>query len=100
MVNTNPRRKSHPAAPSRKRPKADADAPWTKGDPTRMYGLNTPVPEPLMLQLDFLVEQRAIASKASFIREVVAKAAEAEIARLRRVRAAVKQLEADERRRR
>lgn len=100
MVNTKPRRKSHPAAPSRKRPKSSDPAPWTKGDPTRMYGLNTPVPEPLMMQLDFLVENKAIFSKAAFIREVVGKAAEAEITRLRRVRAAVKQLDADERRRR
>jgi len=100
MVNTKPRRKSHPAAPSRKRPKHNDPAPWTKGDPTRMYGLNTPVSEPLMLMLDWLVENRAIFSKASFIREVVSKAAEAEIARLRRVRAAVKQLDADDRRRR
>lgn len=100
MVNTKPRRKSHPATQPRKRPKPDDTAPWTKGDPTRMYGLNTPISEPLMMQLDFLVEQRAIFSKASFIRDVVAKAAEAEITRLRRVRAAVKQLEADERRRR
>lgn len=51
-----------------------------------------------MLMLDYLVEQRAIYSKASFIREVVAKAAEAEVNRLRRVRAAVKQLDAADRR--
>lgn len=93
MVNTNPRRKVHPAAPSRKHAKADADAPWTKGDPTRMYGLNTPIGEPLMLQLDWMVANRIIFSKASFIREVVAREAEKEIARALRVREAVRKLD-------
>lgn len=99
MVNTNPRRKSHSATPSRKRAKVNDIAPWTKGDPTRLFGLNTPISEPLMLMLDYLVENKAIQSKASFIREVVAKAAEAEVQRLRRVREAVKRLDAEDRRR-
>lgn len=84
MVNTTPRRNMP------KRSKPDHDRPWLKGDPTKKVGLNTPIPEPLMLQLDFLVENRVIFSKAAFIREVVAKAAEEEIARLYKVRAAMK----------
>lgn len=43
-----------------------------------------------MLMLDYLVENKAILSKASFIREVVGKAAEAEVARLWKVRDAVR----------
>lgn len=96
MTNTNPRRKQPGVAPKNTKPKT-SDAPWTKGDPTRMYGLNTPIPEPLMLQLDYLVENKAIYSKASFIREVVSRAAEDEIKRLRRVREAVKRIDAEDR---
>lgn len=90
MVNINPRRKARGG----KVEKPDDDAPWKNGDPTRMYGLNTPISEPLMMQLDFLVQNKAIFSKASFIRDVVSKAAEEEIKRLRRVRDAVRKLEA------
>lgn len=77
------------------RPKPKGGNPWDKGDPTKKIGLNTPVPEPLMLQLDFLVENRLIFSKASFIRDVVSKAAEAEIARFWKVQEAVKRLDKD-----
>ncbi|MGI9141711.1 MAG: hypothetical protein ACR2IJ_00840 [Fluviibacter sp.] len=48
-----------------------------------------------MLQLDFLVENRLIFSKASFIRDVVSKAAEAEISRFWKVQEAVKRIEKD-----
>lgn len=88
MVNVTPRRKTR-GAPQRTK-KAD---PWRHGDPTRKIGLNTPIPEPLMMQLDYLVENRVIFSKASFIRDVVAKAAEAEIQRFRRIQEAVKKLD-------
>jgi hypothetical protein len=93
VVNINPRRK----VPAPKA-KANDPAPWNKGDPSRKLGLNTPIPEPLMLMLDYLIENKVISSKASFIRDVVSKAAEAEITRFRRVREAVKRIEAEDRR--
>lgn len=51
-----------------------------------------------MLQLDFLIENKVIFSKAAFIREVVAKAAEEEINRLYKVREAVKRIDSESRR--
>jgi hypothetical protein len=90
VVNVNPRRKTK-AGP--KRQGKAAPEPWRHGDPTRKIGLNTPIPEPLMMQLDYLVENRVIFSKASFIRDVVAKAAEAEIIRFRRVQEAVRKID-------
>lgn len=83
--------------PARSKPKSGM--PWKKGDPTRKIGLNTPIPEPLMLQLDYLVENKAIFSKAAFIRDVVSKAAEEEIKRLWKVREAVKRIDAETRKR-
>lgn len=83
--------------PARKKPKDEM--PWLKGDPTKKIGLNTPIGEPLMLMLDFLVENKVIFSKAAFIREVVAKAAEEEIRRMYRVREAVKRIEKEEKKR-
>lgn len=50
-----------------------------------------------MLMLDYLIENKAIYSKASFIREVVAAAAEKEVQRLHKVREAVKRIEAEDR---
>lgn len=94
MVNTTPRR----TMPARRKPKSDR--PWEKGDPTRRIGLNTPLPEPIMLMLDYLVEQKAIFSKAAFIREVVERAAQEEIKRLWKVREAVRRLESEERKKR
>lgn len=91
MVNTSPRR----TMPKRQKPKSDR--PWDHGDLTKRIGLNTPISEPLMLMLDYLVEQRAIFSKASFIREVVERAAEEEINRLWKVREAMKRIEVAER---
>lgn len=93
MVNTNPRR----LTTTKRRMKLD-DSPWKKGDPTKKVGLNTPIPEPLMLQLDWLIENKVIYSKASFIRDVVAAAAEAAIVKHRRVQQAVKQIESEDRR--
>lgn len=88
MVNTKPRRNMAP----RPKPKG-GKTPWSEGDPTKRIGLNTPIGEPLMLMLDYLVEQRAISSKASFIREVVARAAEEEVNKLRRVQEAVRRMD-------
>lgn len=93
MVNTTPRRKMTSAKSETRSVKKKDDSPWKKGDPTRKYGLNTPIPEPLMLMLDYMVEQRLIYSKASFVRDVVSRAAEDEIARSRKVRAAMRNLE-------
>ena len=95
MVNVNPRRKPHP----KPLPKKKGAAPWEGGDPTRKIGLNTPLSEPLMRQLDWLVEQRIIYSQASFIREILARACEEEIKRAGRVRAAIRKIEAEDRRR-
>jgi len=96
MVNTTPRRKGSANAP---RPKVAKDGtPWSKGDPEKKIGLNTPIPEPLMLQLDWLIENKVIYSKASFIRDTVSKAAEEAISRHHRVREAIKRIEAEDRR--
>lgn len=95
MANTSPRRKGAVNGP---RPRIkESDAPWRKGDPTKRIGLNTPIGEPLMLMLDYLIENRAIYSKASFIREVVASAAEKEVARLWKVREAMEKIEQEDR---
>lgn len=80
MVNTNPRRNMPPRA----KPKG-GETPWSKGDPTKKIGLNTPLSEPLMLQLDWLVEKRIIKSKASFIREILERACEDEINKYQRL---------------
>lgn len=93
MVNTTPRRTMKP------RQKPTSERPWESGDPGKKIGLNTPISEPLMLMLDYLVENKAIYSKASFIREVVEAAAEKELHRLSRVREAIKRIEAEDKRR-
>lgn len=78
--------------PPRRKPAADK--PWKHGDPTKRIGLNTPIPEPLMLQLDWLIENKVIFSKAAFIREVVAKAAKEAIERAYKVKEAVRLIDA------
>lgn len=70
-------------------PKKHSQAPHG-GDPTRKISINVPFPEPLMRQLDYLLEVRAIRSKSSFIRDVVAEAATQEAARAKRIQEAVK----------
>lgn len=70
--------------PPRAKPKG-GETPWSKGDPTKKIGLNTPLSEPLMLQLDWLVEKRIIKSKASFIREILERACEDEINKYQRL---------------
>lgn len=97
MVNVTPRRKGSANEP-RPKPKKDG-TPWSKGDPTKKIGLNTQIPEPLMLQLDYLIENKVIFSKASFIRDTVSKAAEEAISRHLRVKEAVRRIEAEDRRR-
>ena len=52
-----------------------------------------------MLQLDYLIENKVIFSKASFIRDTVSKAAEEAISRHLRVKEAVRRIEAEDRRR-
>lgn len=69
------------------------DAPWKEADPTRKIGINLPMPAPLMAQLDYLIEKKAIRSKSSFIRDAVAQAAEQEIVRVRRVEEALRQMD-------
>lgn len=97
MVNVTPRRKGAPNGP---RQKITADRePWTKGDPDKKIGLNTPLPEPLMMKLDYLIENRVIFSKASFIREIVDAAADREITKFGKMKEAYKRIEAEEKRR-
>lgn len=73
--------------------KSDPKRPWLAGDPERKVSLNVPFPEPLNLQMDYLLENKAIRSKSSFIRDAVAKAAEEEVQRLWHVQEAVRQME-------
>lgn len=70
------------------------DRPWLDADPTKKIHLNLPLPETLAKQLDYLIENRAIHSKSSFIRDVVAAAAEEEVKKLWEVREAVRQMQA------
>ncbi|MBU9386657.1 hypothetical protein [Burkholderia multivorans] len=98
MANVTPRRRQ-PSSSAAPRPREE-DAPWSKGDPDKKFGLNVPLPEPLMMQLDYLVQNRAIHSKSSFIRDVVSAAATAEIEKLRRVQEAMRRIEKEERARR
>lgn len=69
------------------------DRPWIEGDPTRKSHLNLPIPEPLKLQLEYLIEHKAIRSKSSFIIEAIGRAAEEEVQRLWKVQEAVRQME-------
>ena len=71
-----------------------ADRPWLDADQTKKVHLNLPLPEPLAKQLDYLIENRAIHSKSSFIRDVVAAAAEEEVQKLWDVCEAVRQMKA------
>lgn len=80
----------------RTKERLEGDTPWVNADPGKKIGINIPMPEPLMIQLDYLIQHRAIMSKASFIREVVEKAAEDEVNRLWKVREAVRRMEEEE----
>lgn len=76
------------------------ETPWEHGDQGKKISINLPMPEPLMIKLDYLIENKAIFSKSSFIRDVVEKAADEEIARLWRVREAIRQYDDKAKRRR
>lgn len=73
------------------------DTPWKSANPEKRLGINVPFPEPLMVKLDYLIEHRAITSKSSFIRECVASSADVEIKKLRRLQAAMRHLEEEDR---
>ncbi len=70
-------------------------APWSAGDPSKKISLNLPFPEPLHMQMDYLIEHKAIRSKSSFIREAVEAACAEEIRKLWRVREAVRRMDAE-----
>lgn len=72
------------------------ETPWVEGDPAKKISLNVPFPEPLHLQLDYLVKHRAIGSKSAFIRDAVAAACTEEIRKLWRVREAVRRMDEGE----
>lgn len=78
--------------PARKEPPV-GDTPWQEGDAGKKIGLNVPFPEPLMIKLDYLVANKVIFSKSSFIRDVVEEKADAEIRRLWKVREAIRQMD-------
>lgn len=83
--------------PRSKPEQPEEDAPWSQGDPSKKISINVPFPEPLMLQMDWLIENNAIRSKSSFVRDAVAAACTEEIRKLRRVREAVRRMEEEER---
>lgn len=72
------------------------ETPWNEGDPSKKISLNVPFPEPLMMQMDYLIKNRAILSKSSFIRDAVAAACTEEVRKLWRVREAVRRMDAGE----
>lgn len=72
------------------------ETPWELGDPSKKISLNVPFPEPLMMQLDYLIKHRAIGSKSSFIRDVAAAACTEEVRKLWRVREAVRRMDEGE----
>jgi Arc/MetJ-type ribon-helix-helix transcriptional regulator len=75
------------------------DTPWQEGDPSKKISLNVPFPEPLHMQLEYLIEHRAITSKSSFIRDAVARACEEEVQKIWKVREAVRRMDAGEKKR-
>jgi Arc/MetJ-type ribon-helix-helix transcriptional regulator len=73
--------------------KTHRSKPWNSGDPEKKISINVPFPEPLMRQLDFLLECRAIRSKSSFIRDAVAEAATRETERAVKIQAAIRKID-------
>lgn len=69
------------------------ETPWSNGDPSKKISLNVPFPEPLMMQLDWLLERNAIRSKSSFIRDAVANAAAEEATKVLRLQKALRELD-------
>jgi metal-responsive CopG/Arc/MetJ family transcriptional regulator len=59
--------------------------PDSKRSKERRISINVPMPESLMLQLDYLIEHKAIRSKSSFIRDAVAKEAQLEMERVHHI---------------
>lgn len=98
-MTSRPRTGRSPAKPA-KAQRASAQTPWAEGNPEKKIGINVPFPEPLMLQLDYLIENRAITSKSSFIRDSVAAAATVEVEKLRRLQEAMRRIEQEDRARR
>lgn len=72
------------------------ETPRNEGGPSRKVSLNAPFSEPLHMQLDFLLKNRAILSKSSFIRDAVAAACTEEIRKLWRVKEAVRRMDEGE----
>lgn len=68
------------------------DRPWLAESPEKKVSLNVPFPEQLHLQMEYLLEHKAIRSKSSFIRDAVAAAAEEEVRRLWDVQEAVRRM--------
>lgn len=75
---------------------ADDHTPWSGGDPEKKISINVPFPEPLMQQLDWLIEQRAIRSKSSFIRDAVAEVATREAGRAMRLQEAMRRMDEED----
>lgn len=86
------------AADARPTHEPPPDAPWLGANASKNISINVPFPEPLMVQMDYLLEHLAIRSKSSFIREAVSAAAEREIEKLRRRQEAVRRIEEEDRR--
>lgn len=87
---------SRPQRPRRARADEPGEAPWNEGNPDKKIGINVPFPEPLMLQMDYLLEHRAITSKSAFIRDAVAAAASEELRKLRRLQEAMRRIEEED----
>lgn len=92
---------ARPRSPAKRKPvlnisPAEDRTPWAGGDPDKKISINVPFPETLMLQMEWLLEQRAIRSKSSFIRDAVAEIATREAGRAMRVQEAVRRMEEED----
>lgn len=97
MANTKPRRGDRARRAATKATGRD-DAPWSHGDPTRNVFINVRFTEPTILQMEYLIDNKAIFSKAAFIRDAVEAACTREIERFRKVRAYMRELDAEDER--
>lgn len=98
MANTKPRRGDRARRAATKATGGTDDAPWSHGDPTRNVFINVRFTEPTILQMEYLIDNKAIFSKAAFIRDAVEAACTREIERFRKVRAYMRKLDDDEER--
>lgn len=96
MANTKPRRGDRARRAATKATGGKDDAPWAHGDPTRNVFINVRFTEPTILQMEYLIDNKAIFSKAAFIRAAVDAACTREIERFRKVRAYMRQLDDEE----